>query len=550
MGCHVNTPHRAGVAAEYIRRVKPDAVKVLSSGMDGQVIAAAKEVGALIIGRLYWDDQKLGAAYGDFTRRVVQWARENPDIGWLEGANEFAQSPGELERYAEHEIERMKALDAIGRKAVIGNFSCGQPDLAQWSRFRPALEYAAAHGHCLGLHSYSGPVMQWLAGGNQWNNGAYTLTDPCEGPGVEGWLTLRYRKALKQFKAWGIGHIKIAITESGIDDVQPRPGPQGKGWKSYIGTEYQNMAPFGDYADQLAWYGRRLTEDANIIAWVDFGFSQAGDWSTFDLSDSPAMRERVIAAMQAIPRGHPSTVPAPQPQPPTPPEQPMDAFSAILRRKLGNRFSDDRAIMPKHATAKYSPLNPAAYKGIAVHHSASARGTAPASIADYHVTHNGWAGVGYHIIIRQGVAHYVGDLATQRAHVAGRNHELAGVCITGDYTKEAPRTEDLDTLRLVIEALDELLGKQLPINGHGGWALAGHKTECPGALVGPAREIRTGGGAPTQPPQPQPVQWGKLTWYLEDMVRRMEAEGLTTEAALVKSTWLPEAIRHRDKPGG
>lgn len=324
LGPHVNTPHRAGIAAEYIRRVQPAAVKVLSSGVDGRVIAAAQEVGALIIGRVYWDNQQLGAAYGRFIGRVVEFAQSHPEIGWLEGANEFAQSPGELERYAEHEIERMKALDAIGRKAVIGNFSTGTPDVAHWARFRPALEYAAAHGHVLGLHSYSGPVMQWLAGANQRTAAGDILTDPCERSDAEGWLTLRYRKALKIFKAWGIGHIKVALTETGIDDVQPRPGPQGKGWKSYIGTEFESRSPFGDYAAQLAWYGRRLTEDPNVIAWVDFGFSQAGDWETFDLSNADAMRERVIAEMLKLPRGHGADVPAPPPvtPPTTPPTQP------------------------------------------------------------------------------------------------------------------------------------------------------------------------------------------------------------------------------------
>lgn len=335
VGPHVNTTHRAGVAVEYIRRVQPDAVKVLNSGMDGRVIAAAQAAGSLIIGRVYWDNQQLGAAYGRFIDRVIQFAREHPEIGWLEGANEFAQSPGELERYAEHEIERMKALDAIGRKAVIGNFSTGTPDVAHWSRFRPALEYAAAHGHALGLHSYSGPVMQWLAGGNQRTATGDVLADPCEGPDVDGWLTLRYRKVLKICRAWGIGHIKIAITESGIDDVQPRPGPQGKGWKSYLGTEFENRSPFGDYASQLAWYGRRLTEDQNVIAWVDFGFSQAGDWETFDLSNADAMRARVVVEMLKLPRGHGAVVPAPPPvtppsPPPTPPEPPMNNVEAII----------------------------------------------------------------------------------------------------------------------------------------------------------------------------------------------------------------------------
>lgn len=216
-----------------------------------------------------------------------------------------------------------------------------------------------------------------------------------------------------------------------------------------------------------------------------------------------------------------------------------DQFATIMRRKLGNRFSDDRTAMPKHPTARFSALNPAAYKGIAVHHTAGPRGQSPAAIADYHVTTNGWAGVGYHVIIRQGVAHYVGDLATQRAHVSGRNHELAGIAITGDYTQEAPRTEDLDTLRLVVESLDEILGKRLPINGHGGWALPGHGTECPGALVGPARAIRESVPGDV-------VDYGKVVWAVEEATRVLEREGRRIDAGYLKSVVLPPLVAKRD----
>lgn len=344
LGPHVNTPHRANVAADYIRAVKPNACKVLDSGMDGRVIDAARETGAAIIGRVYWDSQKLGAEYGRFTGRVVAFAHQFPHVAYLEGANEDFQGGDELSRYAVHEIERMKALEAIGRKAIIGNFSCGQPQYGEWSRFRPALEYAAAHGHVLGLHEYSGPVMQWMAGNNQIVGGAHRLDDAGERQGLTGHLTLRYRHVLKLAREWGIGNLQIAITESGIDDVNPRPGPQGKGWRSYVGTQYADMAPFGDYSRQLAWYGRRLSEDANVVAWVDFGFSQAGDWQTFDLSEDGAMRDRVIAEMQRMPRTG-SSIPAPTPQPapspaPVPPPAPTAGpFAAIEVAKGEGRDS-------------------------------------------------------------------------------------------------------------------------------------------------------------------------------------------------------------------
>lgn len=177
-----------------------------------------------------------------------------------------------------------------------------------------------------------------------------------------------------------------------------------------------------------------------------------------------------------------------------------DQLATILRRNLGNRFEDVRAAMPVHPVMRFSALNTANLKGIAVHHSAGPRDQAPVQIASYHISKpDPFAGIGYHIVIRHGVVYYVGTLATQRAHVAGRNHELAGICVTGDYTQEAPHRDDLDALALTVAALDEVLGRKLPINGHGGWALAGHGTQCPGALTAPAKAIRD--GVPATPPE-------------------------------------------------
>lgn len=537
MGFHRHTGKRDDMFKAYVDKVRPQFVKFLD-GFPQDLADYCHARGTRVIGRVYFQTQKLGAEGSRQMKQVVQTAREKPWVDYWELHNEDWQHGAEMERYAELCIEFMGELDVIGKKAAIGCFSTGQPEVREWVRFLPALKYAAAHGHAWACHEYGGgpPGAKWGVGRNQWNNGQPVTDDPCDDPNVRylGWWCLRYRRAVDEMKRLGMVKIPdLLITEALIDDIQPRPGNVGKGYKDFKGQHPPNV---GDYADQWAWYCRELSKDPFVIGAVDFGWATADPtWNSFDVSTDPVTFDRLIQTMTALPNTTPT--PAPQPQPETPP---MDALSAILRRELGNRFSDDRAIMPRHASAKYSPLNPAAYKGIAVHHSASARGTAPASIADYHVTHNGWAGVGYHIIIRQGVAHYVGDIATQRAHVAGRNHELAGVCVTGDYTKEAPRTEDLDTLRLVIKALDELLGKALPINGHGGWALAGHKTECPGALVGPAREIRSGGGAPDV------VNYGKIVWAMEEATRILEREGRSIDASYIKSIILPPLVKMRD----
>lgn len=54
-----------------------------------------------------------------------------------------------------HWLTQMKAADADGgRKVVIFNDAVGCTTDAMWQERRPALEYAKAHGHYVGLHCY------------------------------------------------------------------------------------------------------------------------------------------------------------------------------------------------------------------------------------------------------------------------------------------------------------------------------------------------------------------------------------------------------------
>jgi len=105
----------------------------------------------------------------------------------------------------------------------------------------------------------------------------------------------------------------------------------------------------------------------------------------------------------------------------------------------------------------------AAKKSLVFHHSAS---DAPAedgfSIADYHINHNGWGGIGYHLVItrkdypgRAGFTNpgaqiqYVGDLGTWRAHVANQNPGRVGICFVGI----TPDAEQLKLGRALVDFL-------------------------------------------------------------------------------------------------
>lgn len=81
--------------------------------------------------------------------------------------------------------------------------------------------------------------MQWMAGDNQWDfvrNAPKSILDPCQSPSALGWLCLRYRRAYQLFAGWGLGDLSLFITEGGVDDVTPRPGSQGEGYRDFASS--------------------------------------------------------------------------------------------------------------------------------------------------------------------------------------------------------------------------------------------------------------------------------------------------------------------------
>lgn len=132
------------------------------------------------------------------------------------------------------------------------------------------------------------------------------------------------------------------------------------------------------------------------------------------------------------------------------------------------------------------PQDPAQVIGIAIHHTVGnnavqsevdERATIRA-IDRMHVT-QGFGGFGYHyIVFPSGRAYHCGE--GMRAHVAGRNHELRGVVMSGTFVSELPTDAAMEGLRevLITEAFIAPV-----IKGHREWALPGEGTACPGIIV-------------------------------------------------------------------
>lgn len=343
-GLHLHGAGQYARIVDYYRRSGSKVVKFMNF-RDIDLMNELKAMGVTIIYRLHTDDQSLGGNRAkDFTRELVSKVAGTP-IDFAEGYNEAHGDRGDIGRYAAMEIDRMKALEAVGKKAIIGNFSLGTPEITDggktWEEFRPALRHAHANGHALGLHEYAGPYMQYYTktpdGRNQWKNNAFTgiSTDPSLywNPALTGWVTLRYRDVYALFRSWGLGDLPLYITEGGIDDSIPRPGPNGRGYKDFDDGVWDRLPGIGDYAEQRRWYMWQASHDKFVKGVVDFGWQGTSTgWQAFDLETDAPMVERIIAREADLPIGHFGDIPVPvPPTPPPPPEATMIAGIDVSR---------------------------------------------------------------------------------------------------------------------------------------------------------------------------------------------------------------------------
>ncbi len=253
----------------------------------------ARSPQTIIVGRVELGQVDLGQADAAAEARraveaVLPLALDGRRAGLVdawEGFNEpVAGDEGQMGKLADLEAERVRLLAARGQRAAVGNFGVGHPPLEWWPAFRPALEAAQAHGGYLALHEYSAPTI-WF---NTNRQDLDFRTDPAD----EGWLTLRYRKAYRQFLIpWGL-RLPLLITECGIDGtVTDRPGPPGSGWTDFsrywADLGMGEDAP-GNYIEQLAWYDSQLQMDDYVQGAAIFAMTAFNEWASFQLLGEPA----------------------------------------------------------------------------------------------------------------------------------------------------------------------------------------------------------------------------------------------------------------------
>ncbi len=410
-------------------------------------------------------------------------------LGTIARSNLEAVARAEMQRFALFEKTRAEILRAEGWKSVVGNFSAGTPELELWPDFYPALEA----GDYLGLHEYSAsqypPFMSNL----------------------DTWLCRRYQRVYEALPE----HLRkpLIITECGIDGGVL--GQVQAGWKRYTDA--------AGYLAELEWYDTSLQADAArwpIVGGTIFCYGRVDPrWETFDIHGE--MSERLATYMIANPA-------LPWQATPTEPEPPLvqETLVQLLSAEFGDKFDDIRAELAH--TGEYDPRPLGGIKYQVIHHTGT--GTTPQTysntIARYHVESNGWPAIGYHFLVYPHKVRYVGSLDTERANVWGRNAEIIGIALVGDFSTEVPADSTLDLCQRLCDLLDGYLVRAVPRVGHRDVALPDHGTECPGdTAYGPDGWLaRIQPGATTTPPVGEEI--AEVRERLAELERQLVSCGL------------------------
>lgn len=129
--------------------------------------------------------------------------------------------------------------------------------------------------------------------------------------------------------------------------------------------------------------------------------------------------------------------------------------------------------------------------GLGIHHTAGRTLLPNATVAEevnhikainlQHLGQGFWCGLGYNAIcFASGRVYVVGRCAGQRAHVAQRNHELAGIALAGSFQDAEVPPGCIEGAARWVRAMWAEYGAGLTVAGHREWAILSSPTDCPG----------------------------------------------------------------------
>ena len=121
---------------------------------------------------------------------------------------------------------------------------------------------------------------------------------------------------------------------------------------------------------------------------------------------------------------------------------------------------------------------------IAIHHAGFPDGDKDSSAESIHKFHqetNGWAGIGYHFVIRKdGTIEQGRKISAVGAHAYHHNMNSIGICVSGNFELAKPTQKQMESLKL----LTAWLCQKYKLNPLGAGVIVGHRnlndTDCPG----------------------------------------------------------------------
>ena len=118
---------------------------------------------------------------------------------------------------------------------------------------------------------------------------------------------------------------------------------------------------------------------------------------------------------------------------------------------------------------------------IVLHHTGGSAGEDP-DAAEIDAAHRwlGWAGIGYHFLIRRdGTVEAGRPMLAVGAHAEGANHESVGVALCGNFCEDVPTSMQLESCAMLLAILSSTFGFEPDAE-----RIVGHRdlsaTACPG----------------------------------------------------------------------
>ena len=179
----------------------------------------------------------------------------HPAIDAWEGPNEIGCNPdqvAEMQWYSAFLGELGKQIQLLGKRACLGAWSVGSPELSLWQHYVPVLRACRDYGAILSRHAY-GPLDQWYS--------------------------FRHRQDEATFQQLGFAGTPLIISECGADRLGNFPGPWRKVWGDRVEGYWQ---------DYLLHFTQELEKDEYVLGATLFtvgtGFSEV--WRNFDVADT------------------------------------------------------------------------------------------------------------------------------------------------------------------------------------------------------------------------------------------------------------------------